>query len=585
MMKRHAWWVVLAVMLVTGLAITGATSASSIDFREGTMLEGDAMRDVAPTIWFQGFLADYDTGDPVNATYNIVARIFAVPSGGGALWGPETHHGVTITQGWFNIELGSVIGSLPDFATPPYFVELIVDGEILAPRLKLASVPTALHAGTSDDGDYWYEIDEGIAYADTIAIGTSYPDELLTISPLHFGDVVFQRFRPIIIRDGEGGDRFGEGAVLGLLPMDPDFYIVNEEDTGWTWLGAGNYPTAALTDSAKFVISPYAFGGGGPRSGLEPPAALTVDCGDVGMYGAAIYASHDYEGSHVVHAEYYGDAPAAVAVYGDATSTDLWGIGGEFHGSTFGAVGMADGSQESGTLTGLLGIADDSMGVADYVFGVYGMDPAGGPRRAIESYSGYFEGDVYVGGFLDYPVAASKIDHPLDPTNMTLSHAAVESPDMMNVYNGNVVLDGTGEATVQLPDYFDALNSDFRYQLTCIGGFAPVYIAEEIAGNSFRIAGGEAGMKISWMVTGIRSDSYAQQNRVVVEEPKIGRAVGRYLQPEAYGMPATMGVEYNEELESRRAAAAAANAERSARVAAQREQAKAASDTESWRKK
>jgi hypothetical protein len=120
------------------------------------------------------------------------------------------------------------------------------------------------------------------------------------------------------------------------------------------------------------------------------------------------------------------------------------------------------------------------------------------------------------------PAAARsiRIDHPLDPTNMYLYHSSVESPDMMNVYNGNVVLDASGEAWVEMPEWFEALNRDFRYQLTCIGGFAPVYVAEEISGNRFRIAGGETGMKVSWLVTGIRHDPYAEGNRIPVEEQK-----------------------------------------------------------------
>ncbi len=120
------------------------------------------------------------------------------------------------------------------------------------------------------------------------------------------------------------------------------------------------------------------------------------------------------------------------------------------------------------------------------------------------------------------PAAARsfRIDHPLDPANMYLYHSSVESPDMMNVYNGNVLLDANGEAWVEMPDWFEALNRDFRYQLTCIGGFAPVYVAEEISGNRFRIAGGEAGMKISWLVTGIRHDAHAEANRTPVEQEK-----------------------------------------------------------------
>ncbi len=117
---------------------------------------------------------------------------------------------------------------------------------------------------------------------------------------------------------------------------------------------------------------------------------------------------------------------------------------------------------------------------------------------------------------------------------------------MMNVYNGNVTLDANGEAWVELPDWFEALNKDFRYQLTCIGGFAPVYIAEEISGNEFHIGGGLPGMKVSWQVTGIRQDAYANAHRVKVEVEKVGEERGKYLHPEEYGLPATMGINYEE---------------------------------------
>ena len=115
---------------------------------------------------------------------------------------------------------------------------------------------------------------------------------------------------------------------------------------------------------------------------------------------------------------------------------------------------------------------------------------------------------------------------------------------MMNVYNGNIVLDEKGEAWVELPPYFDALNKDFRYQLTCIGGFAQVYIAEEISENRFKIAGGMAGLKVSWLVTGVRQDPYAEQHPVKVEEEKSVADRGKFLQPEAYGMPPERGIGY-----------------------------------------
>jgi hypothetical protein len=127
-----------------------------------------------------------------------------------------------------------------------------------------------------------------------------------------------------------------------------------------------------------------------------------------------------------------------------------------------------------------------------------------------------------------------KIDDPLDPANKYLYHTSIESPDMMNIYNGTVVLDEGGEAAVKLPDYFEALNRDFRYQLTCIGGFAPVYIAQEIVNNTFRIAGGAPGLKVSWQVTGVRHDAYAEAHRSPVEVEKPPTEKGHYLHPELY---------------------------------------------------
>ena len=113
-----------------------------------------------------------------------------------------------------------------------------------------------------------------------------------------------------------------------------------------------------------------------------------------------------------------------------------------------------------------------------------------------------------------------QIDHPLYPDEMYLNHTSIESDDMKNMYDGTVVLNSEGEAYVLLPEWFQALNNDFRYQLTCIGGYAPVFIASEIANNQFKIAGGNPGMKVSWQVTGIRHDKWALENKRPVEQWK-----------------------------------------------------------------
>jgi hypothetical protein len=192
--------------------------------------------------------------------------------------------------------------------------------------------------------------------------------------------------------------------------------------------------------------------------------------------------------------------------------------------------GNASGVYGENTGTGY-GVAGRTGGDGDAIFGD-NLDPAG---RA-----GYFNGNVRVQGFMSKAAGSFEIDHPLDPANKYLYHSFVESPDMMNVYNGNVTLDARGEAVVQLPSYFEALNRDFRYQLTPVGAPGPgLYVAEEVKGNSFKIAGGQAGSKVSWQVTGIRHDPYAEQNRIKVEVDKSAEDKGSYLHPEVYGKPQT----------------------------------------------
>src|SRR5262249_53437029 len=125
-----------------------------------------------------------------------------------------------------------------------------------------------------------------------------------------------------------------------------------------------------------------------------------------------------------------------------------------------------------------------------------------------------------VRGKLFKPGGGFKIDHPLAPNEKYLHHSFVESPERKNVYDGIAVLDETGRAVVELPAWFEALNSDFRYQLTCIGRFAPVYVSTKLDGNRFTISGGYAGMEVSWQVTGVRIDSWARANPLFLEENK-----------------------------------------------------------------
>jgi hypothetical protein len=159
--------------------------------------------------------------------------------------------------------------------------------------------------------------------------------------------------------------------------------------------------------------------------------------------------------------------------------------------------------------------------------------------------AGDFQGNVNVTGTLTKGGGSFKIDHPLDPENKYLYHSFVESPDMMNIYNGNATLDSNGEAVVELPDWYGALNRDARYLLTAIGAPGPsLYIAQKIANNRFKIAGGQPGMEVSWQVTGIRRDAWANKHRIPVEEQKSDTERGYYLHPELFNQPEEKSVEW-----------------------------------------
>ena len=132
----------------------------------------------------------------------------------------------------------------------------------------------------------------------------------------------------------------------------------------------------------------------------------------------------------------------------------------------------------------------------------------------------FIDANLNINGNVSKLGGSFKIDHPQDPYNKYLVHSFVESPDMMNVYNGNVTTDSSGSATVTLPQYFESLNMEYRYQLTCIGVFAQAIVAEKVANNTFTIKTDKPGVEVSWQVTGIRKDPYASENRLEVEQDK-----------------------------------------------------------------
>jgi hypothetical protein len=167
-----------------------------------------------------------------------------------------------------------------------------------------------------------------------------------------------------------------------------------------------------------------------------------------------------------------------------------------------------------------------------------------------EGYAGTFAGKVQITGNLSVGgtlnVSGTKnfrIDDPLDPANKYLVHASIESDQALDVYTGNVTTDRSGLATVQLPEWFDRINTDFRYQLTIVGSRGwNARVGKEIADNRFTIETDEPNVQVSWQVTARRNDPYLREHPFQAEQAKTGLEQGRYVDPEAYGRPASDGI-------------------------------------------
>ena len=300
--------------------------------------------------------------------------------------------------------------------------------------------------------------------------------------------------------------------------------------------GEGTIPSGSLFSITTGVYGKGSYGvhGWGTLEGVRGEATTaqafgvlgTNQSGGTGVYGdgkTGVAGSSSNASGYGVS----GTDSANIGVFGSGAT----GVRGETASATgFAVMGVNNGGG-SGVSWGIYGQNTSSGGYA-----IEGYNPNGVGVRANGNPAGQFIGNVTIQGTLSKTAGSFQIDHPLDPANKYLFHSFVESPDMKNVYDGVATLDARGQATVELPTYFEALNKDFRYQLTAIGAPGPgVYVADEIAHNRFRIAGGASNQRVSWQVTGTRHDAYADAHRIEVEVAKPAGERGSYLFPVLFG--------------------------------------------------
>jgi hypothetical protein len=298
-------------------------------------------------------------------------------------------------------------------------------------------------------------------------------------------------------------------------------------------------------------------------SGLSTPSTFGV-WGDSAVEYGVVGTSGGPAGVYGLSNK--ADFPAGIGVLGEnprGTGTEGHGLIGVIgKGSVRGVSGVCDtgygttGVSTSGT--GVAGSSDSGTGVLGQSnqygirglggnIGVYAQNQTHTSNVAYLGTPGLaadFYGSIWVHGVINKSAVGFAIDHPLDPANRYLHHGCVEAPEWKTVYDGTVTLDGNGEALVELPAWFGALNKDFRYQLTCLGRHAPVFVAQTIADNRFRIGGGAPGLEVSWQVTGVRHDAWAKANPLHPERDKPEAERGSFLHPSLYGEPEEKSVRH-----------------------------------------
>jgi hypothetical protein len=516
-MQRFSVSIVSSVIVVLVLGLTVSAAGAQAARSDGLKPPGVPQAAVGSGFTYQGQLKQ--NSNPVNATCDFKFSLWDDANVGTQIGSTQTVSATSVSNGVFTVLLNgsSEFGAQP-FNGEARYLQIAVrcpagGGAFttLNPRQPLSPAPYAHSAinnwalggngGTDPSINYIGTTDGQPLVVQPaggyVGIGTTAPQSSLNV----VGTSWFQGDSTPLPASA------GQGVAVGF-----------GGDQGYIF----GFDYGTFTSKNLLLQNP----GGNVGIGTLSPTAgkLHVDGGST----TAVYAtSTSGIGTYAV-------SGSNAAVYGYSTSD--YGVDGR----SFSSIGVYGQSYSSGGMWGVgpyIGVQGNSTGSDANRQAVRGDN-----NGSATGYAGLFYGNTWVAGTFYKNAGAFRIDHPLDPANKYLNHSFVESPDMKNLYDGVITTDAQGLATVELPAWFEALNRDFRYQLTVVGQFAQAIIRSEIKDNRFVIQTDKPLVKVSWQVTGIRHDPYAEQHRISVEQDKPKDARGKYVYPEGYDQPHALSI-------------------------------------------
>ena len=512
--------------LYAGVWLLLICSAVSLSAQQAVLAAANAV--VPPVIKFSGVLTDASS-KPMTGTVGVTFSLYKESQSGAPLW-IETQNVTLDRAGHYTVLLGSTtsqgLPASPFAAGEARWLGVQVQGQAEQPRVLLMSVPYALKALDAEtiggkplsalqlaapNGDSSFANSNKAALANTITCSSSSACKTGYV-PLFASNGGAATVKDSIIKESGSTISIAGSEILtgpiGSLATSTSPAVTGSDNSSQGSVGVSGTSTNGFGVVATGITGLLGTGEGEDGIGVSASGNLGV------------YANGNAAGV-------YGVSTNSTGVIG--TSTNYIGVYG------------------SGS-TGVTGVSSSGPGVVAqsgtaWALDAYGTSTATGVLAGSASgWAAWFNGNVDVDGNLSKAGGSFKIDHPLDPANKYLYHSFVESPDMMNIYNGNVITDAQGDAVVPLPEWFETLNRDFRYQLTVIGQFAQAIVASEIADGRFSVKTDKPDVKVSWQVTGIRQDAWANAHRIPVEQEKPEVERGFYLHPELYGAPEEKGV-------------------------------------------
>ena len=475
---------------------------------------------------------------------------------------------VNLSIGQGSVSSGSFSGI--DWSAGPYFMETAMDASggtsyTLMGASQLLSVPYALYATYVDnDSD-----DQNLTLATNIlSIENGNTVDLSPYKDNTDSQTLTFSSTSLSISGGNTVDLSSLQDGVNDADADPTNELQTLSIAGQDLtISGGN--TVPLPSGGNTLDMAYDQGGAGVGR------SITIDAGEVDLStattsGIALRTTNTNTGVAILaNSTNTANTFSTVQSSTSATSTLASAVVGNTDGAAYGVSGQADAGSTTAAAVygsnlrttgghGVLGIGvNGAVGQTSYSqgYGVYGENfdavaPLGnGVGVAGKGYWGVVGEDRYLGAILgaygvfsngDFGGSGAKyfvIDHPQDPANKYLRHACIESNEILNMYRGNASFESNGEAIVTLPGYFEEININYSYHLTPVGKYAPLFIKSKIKDGKFVVAGGEAGMEVSWTVYAERNDPYLQNfpDRKTMSYDKEEWNKGKYLRPELYG--------------------------------------------------